>query len=174
MIVSFARYFSVLPEVCLLFEKVEEDVLKGGQLVDFLYECSLTGDGFVKEFYSECLEKCYGIMYNQVMLWVLHGRLFDLFDEFFIYRFQQLDKLEQGPEKTTGDESPWEEWDGVFSLRLSMLPRHVVTPKTAEKILFIGKCVRVLLRFEEYREGLFGPEILQVIRDAARYDFLKF
>ena len=38
-----------------------------------------------------------------------------------------------------------EDWDGIFSMRYSMLPKHLITEKTAEKILFIGKAVRVLL-----------------------------
>lgn len=36
--------------------------------------------------YSRLLSKCYSVLYNQTMLWILHGKLFDKFDEYFIYK----------------------------------------------------------------------------------------
>jgi hypothetical protein len=43
------------------------------------------------------------------------------------------------------DESSREdEWNAVYTLRISMLPSAYFPPSLAEKILFIGKAVRVL------------------------------
>ena len=60
-----------------------------------------------------------------------------------------------------------ENWDGVFGMRVSMLPKHLVTAKTAEKILFVGKCIRVFLTFEDLRTDIFDEKTLGVIKSAA-------
>jgi hypothetical protein len=52
-------------------------------------------------------------------------------------------------------------------MRVSMLPKHLVTAKTAEKILFVGKCIRVFLTFEDLRTDIFDDKTLGVIKSAA-------
>jgi hypothetical protein len=42
------------------------------------------------------------------------------------------------------DDSKDDEWNSVYTLRISMLPSSYFPPSLAEKILFIGKAVRVL------------------------------
>lgn len=42
------------------------------------------------------------------------------------------------------DESKDDEWNAVYTLRISMLPLSYFPPSLAEQILFIGKAVRVL------------------------------
>jgi len=42
------------------------------------------------------------------------------------------------------DSSRDDEWNSVYTLRISMLPAAYFPPSLAEKILFIGKAVRVL------------------------------
>ena len=42
------------------------------------------------------------------------------------------------------DETKDDEWNSVYTLRISMLPCSYFPPSLAEKILFIGKAVRVL------------------------------
>jgi hypothetical protein len=42
------------------------------------------------------------------------------------------------------DGSKDDEWNAVYTLRISMLPISYFPPSLAEKILFIGKAIRVL------------------------------
>jgi hypothetical protein len=42
------------------------------------------------------------------------------------------------------DDAKDDEWNAVYTLRISMLPCSYFPPSLAEKILFIGKAVRVL------------------------------
>ena len=42
------------------------------------------------------------------------------------------------------DDTKDDEWNSVYTLRISMLPCSYFPPSLAEKILFIGKAVRVL------------------------------
>ena len=44
----------------------------------------------------------------------------------------------------TDDDTKDDEWNTVYTLRISMLPCSYFPPSLAEKILFIGKAVRVL------------------------------
>lgn len=78
-----------------MFEKVDEESLKGGMLINFLYQCSLNGNVHIKGMYSMLLSKCYSVLYNQTMLWILHGKLFDKFEEYFIYRLAQATEEEK-------------------------------------------------------------------------------
>jgi Gamma tubulin complex component N-terminal len=82
--VKLSKFYSIFPEACLMFERMDEESIKGGQLIDFLYQCSLNGNVNIKSMYSMLLNKCYSVLYNQTMLWILHGKLFDKFDEYFI------------------------------------------------------------------------------------------
>lgn len=41
------------------------------------------------------LSKCYNVLYNQTMLWILHGKLFDKFNEYFIYQLVNSPSEEQ-------------------------------------------------------------------------------
>ena len=115
------------------------------------------------------------------MLWILHGKLFDKFDEYFIYKLvNSVENGGNGSNKLKSDtyaEFEQEEWDGIFSMRYSMLPKLLITEKSAEKILFIGKSVRVLLAANEISKGekdeIFSEEIIEVIKEAQKFDFLN-
>lgn len=175
--VKFSKFYSVFPECLLMFERVEEDSLKGGPLIDYLYQCSLNGNSHIKEHYSRLLENCYGMMYNQTMLWILHGKLFDKFDEFFIYRLsrtEEFEKNETGILDRSKQEEKSEDWDGIYSMRYSLLPKYLISQKTAEKILFIGKSVRVLNSAENGNSKIFSKEIIDVIKNAGEFNFLNF
>lgn len=110
------------------------------------------------------------------MVWVMHGKIFDKFDEFFIYKLiKKKDKGQDGEIRRIYDEGDQlKDWDSFFSMRYSMLPKKLINPKTAEKLLFIGKSVRVLLIKDKERGYIFDEEILGVIKEAAEFDFLNF
>ena len=200
MAVKFSEYYSLFSEAVLIFERIEDDCLRGGQLLDFLYQNSLNGNSDIKKMYSRLLENCFAVLYNQTMLWILHGKLFDKFDEFFIYRLARKKKegaegggkqgavgaLNKGRKTRFGggggrraddreeDDTLIGDWDGVFSMRYSLLPKFVIPQKTAEKILFIGKSVRVLLATESFNSNIFSIQIIEVVKEAAKFDFLNF
>ena len=41
------------------------------------------------------------------------------------------------------------DWDNDFIVQLSLVPKNIITIKTAQKILFIGKATRILLKEQE-------------------------
>lgn len=52
--------------------------------------------------------------------------------------------LTMDPESFGADDSKDDEWNSVYTLRISMLPTNYFPPTLADKILFIGKALRVL------------------------------
>lgn len=105
---------------------VDSEQLRGTQLLNLI----------VKEQYSPALEPYFGelarhlklVLVQQLMAWVLHGQLMDSYKEFFV----------------CVSESAVEDWTAKYTLNLDMLPDSLISPKLAEKILFIGMIIQVI------------------------------
>lgn len=41
------------------------------------------------------------------------------------------------------------DWDNDFIIQLSLLPQNLITLKNAQKILFIGKAMRILIKEDQ-------------------------
>ncbi len=53
--------------------------------------------------------------------------------------------LTMDPDKLgTDDDGKDDEWNTAYTIRVTMLPTNFISPSIAEKILFIGKAIRVL------------------------------
>lgn len=59
-----------------------------------------------------------------------------------------------------------QEWNSIFTLRLSMLPINYIPAALAEKILFIGKAVRVLQSRNARKEDRIPLEELEAYSTA--------
>lgn len=162
--VRFSKYYSLFPEVIILFERVEKELLRGGKLVDMIYRCSINGNEIIRQFHNGLLEKMYGVLYNQIVIWIVHGRLHDSFNEFFIHRLT--------PES---ESQVQEDWNNTFGIRLSMLPSTLVSQVTAEKILFIGKYVRVVNRTKDDASNrVYSRAAIDTIKGLSTFDFVNF
>lgn len=88
----------------------------------------------------------------------MHGKLFDYFEEFFVYKVKHnnsnsedsnhnknmMDIENKQSTLVQKNKAKYKEsWDSLYSIRYSMLPKNLITVKTSEKILFMGKAVRV-------------------------------
>lgn len=165
--VTFANYYAVFPEIIVLFERIEKEGLRGGKLVDMVYRSSINGNEVIRSFHTRLLEKLYGVLYNQIVIWIVHGKIHDSFDEFFIHRLN--------PDKEDVEDTFQEEWNNTFEIRLSMLPVCLISHITAEKILFIGKFVRVINQSKEDGKGrIYSKETFQLITGLSKFDFVSF
>lgn len=164
--VRFAKFYAIFPEAIVLFERIEKEGLRGGKLIDTAYRCSVNGDEEIRRFHCDLLQRLYQVLYHQVVVWIIHGRLHDTFGEFFIHR------LKPEPED---EESTVEDWNNTFGVRLSMLPSCIVSQITADKILFIGKYVRVANRTkDDTLKRVYSPEAVQTIKSLAKFDYVNF
>ncbi|GJJ77702.1 gamma-tubulin complex component 4 [Entomortierella parvispora] len=85
----FAPYQLIFPILAALIREIQDASLTenpyiGGRLLDLLQDRAASGVPIQKEWMSELLRGCYGIMMRQVVSWIIYGQIQDPFEEFFI------------------------------------------------------------------------------------------
>lgn len=149
----------VLHMLHLVAERVKVGGLSGGPLLDLLWEIAAghMGSGSLHTCLWSVVSGAGQVLANQLVAWAVYGRLVDPDGEFFIGRvwdqqppWHPGSALYGGPvddfAREIGAEAAQREWHGLFFLRPEAVPHAVVSLQTAEKALFVGKAVRVLLR----------------------------
>ena len=105
---------------------VADSKLVGGQLLDRLFTGSLSGSPTIRSTFERLLARCHQVFYNQLISWVVYGRLPVGAPEFFV-------AAEASPAPP-----------GAVALNVAMLPSKYIPLRVAESILFIGKSVQLL------------------------------
>jgi gamma-tubulin complex component 4 len=135
-----------------------QDDIKGGMLVDLLYTKLNSCNVWVRAAYTILFQECYKVLYNQLAGWILYGKLLDSYNEFFIHKIESM-----------GCKDIEKDWDSMFTLELSMLPSSIISKQTAEKVLFIGKSIRIL-RYINKEQSLLPPEALVIaVKDLEQF-----
>jgi gamma-tubulin complex component 4 len=172
----------VLPAVHALVAEAEQRDLRGGALVDDLHRRSLTGVPCVETKMLSLLDATHGLLLHQMTAWMVHGVLDDFNHHEFFVRDAQRERgggtLAPDAGAATEAETsaaPIHEWHSRFGLRVAMLP-ECIPAAVAEKVLFIGKAMRVLTSsaLETGHESLisleeqerFSAELSRLLRDA--------
>lgn len=131
--VQLSKYFYILPELATFLEHIEEDGLKGGQLLDYIHQCTINGNNEIRQIYETLQKECYNVLYTQLTLWIMHGKLFDYFEEFFIYKMKDkhstlgnknMMSQENNPIVIKQSQKFEESWDNMYQIRYSMLPKN--------------------------------------------------
>eukprot|EP00904_Undaria_pinnatifida_P009331 jgi/Undpi1/5528/HiC_scaffold_2.g00805.m2 len=166
------EYTSVLPAVAEACVAVTGDQgrgrLKGPQLLEILHERSHFGAPDVRQRLRRLVWYCSQVLMNQCVSWLLHGLVVDPCNEFFVQKNAQpnggsvrpalsagFDGLgnerhaafEEGDEAASRRVDDWggeEEWNSTYTVRLALVPTTFVPHRLAQKMLFVGKVVRVL------------------------------
>jgi len=133
--------------------------LRGGPLLDLLWSTAAShmGIGSVHKCLWSAVEGAGQVLVNQLVAWLVYGRLTDPDGEFFITRAQdqqqawsQGSAVSGGPiddlSSDIGAAAAQREWQTLFSLKSDAVPRNIFSQELARKVLFVGKSVRVLLR----------------------------
>jgi gamma-tubulin complex component 4 len=102
-------------------------------LLELIYTKLNSCNVWVRAAYTTLFRECYKVLYNQLAGWILYGKLLDSYNEFFIHKIESM-----------GCKDIEKDWDSMFTLELSMLPSSIINKQTAEKVLFIGKSIRIL------------------------------
>ena len=95
--------------------------------------------------------------------WILYGKLLDSHNEFFIHKIESM-----------GSKDLEKDWDSMFTLELSMLPTSLVSKSTAEKILFIGKSIRILRVIKKEQSLLPPEELVASVKELEQFDRFRF
>lgn len=131
-----------LPAAHALVREAEQRSLRGGQLVDELQRRSLNGVPCIEATMRSLLDATHRMLLHQMTAWMVHGLLDDRTHHEFFVQDAHLSRR-SGAEDSGGSGAPIHEWHSRFSLRVAMLP-GCIPPAVAEKVLFIGKAMRVL------------------------------
>ncbi|CAK67300.1 unnamed protein product (macronuclear) [Paramecium tetraurelia] len=158
--VRLQAYYQILLNLHTSINIIQQHNMRGGQILDYLYERTLTGNDKLQLIYQNILSACYEVLFQQLSSWLQYGQILDTSDEFFIQRIDEKKKTDQHEYN----------WDTSFTLNIQMLPLHFITLQMADKILFIGKAVKVLKGQQE----LFINEHQQLIREIEVYDSFTF
>ena len=109
-----------------LVRTIDSEQLRGTQLLNLVLREQYSPA--LEAYFSELSQHLKHVLLQQLMAWLLHGHLLDSYREFFI----------------CVSESQAEDWTAKYTLNLDMLPDSVISPKLAEKILFIGMVIQVI------------------------------
>ncbi|CAM9312401.1 unnamed protein product, partial [Hapterophycus canaliculatus] len=150
------------------------EALKGPQLLEAIHEMSHFGPPDVRRRLCRLVWHCSQVLINQCASWLLHGLLVDPSREFFVQksidpispatgavarsnvgtvlegpgsdndRWTALDESVEGAWEAAVDRSAEEEWNSAYTLRLPLVPVAFIPHRLAQKMLFVGKVVRVL------------------------------
>ncbi|EGR32048.1 hypothetical protein IMG5_097950 [Ichthyophthirius multifiliis] len=172
--IHLTSYFDILPSLHNTIIEILEGNLKGGQLLEFIYNKGQSGNTYLRDVYQILMNQCYQVLFQQLSSWLLYGNLQDFYNEFFIYRIEEVQK--QIKYQTFQNEVLENDWDNVFSLRYPMLPQILISHKQAEKILFIGKGIRILRNTQVQYQQSFLPlnNMLQLVQELSKFDSFKF
>ena len=81
---KLSLFFQLLPALDSVIQEIEEQDLKGGQLLDCLYQHTNVGNPLIKSMFSKILFYCHKVLFHQINAWIVHGQLIDICEEFFI------------------------------------------------------------------------------------------
>lgn len=159
----------VLRSLHSLVDNAKAKHLAGGPLLDFLWVSAANhaGTGSIYESLWSAVSGAGQVLTNQLIGWMVYGRLVDPHGDFFIGRaWDHQPRWESGCAIYGGPVDNFakqldaavaqREWSSVFFLKAEDVPQAVLSLETAKKILFVGKAVRVLLRSNKWLPQILG------------------
>ena len=81
-------YSQSFPALTQLMSDIQDQGLRGGQLLDALHQRCTSGNPVIKNMFSRILFNCHKVFFHQINAWVVHGSLVDICEEFFIHKFE--------------------------------------------------------------------------------------
>ncbi len=156
------KYLLILPILSAVCQEISTKGLKGCQIVDYITSYK-HGSPIVMEVIQRILLKVRSVFLKQCFTWMIYGDLEDPGNEFFIFKrlttehgtderdssiySEVLHKLANNnvfDEASNNNNKELFDWNSSYILRLEYLPESHVSPRTASKIMFAGKAVKLL------------------------------
>jgi gamma-tubulin complex component 4 len=146
-------YEILFPILQKLVSQITNENLRGGYLLDFVHNKTFNGVPVIRNAMTRLIFHCNVAMLRHLSTWIVYGVLPDSkFSEFFIV--EEKDANEKQSLSTADEKKRYlSTWNQHYKIQNEMLPPYM-SMLLAEKILFIGKSIKVLQQSSRYdRKG---------------------
>ncbi|KAJ3124037.1 hypothetical protein HK098_001413 [Nowakowskiella sp. JEL0407] len=139
LLIKFGMYTQIFTSLINLFEIIHSEKFHGTQILSVLYPQKTVGITRIATIMERLFNSCMVIFYKQLVGWLVFGRLYDPYSEFFVKVNNENISL------TTS------KWTNTYTLIPSQKP--VFLSQTAcENILFIGKSTQTIQSQQKERK----------------------
>lgn len=142
---TLQQYELQFPALSSFLQQIETHKAHGCYILEIIHSKSISGLPIVKRTFDKLLSVCRGPFFKQLCTWMLHGRLMDPYQEFFIHEtsVKETENVEND-ESLQYDKSFCSDAHSkkVFSIQADLLPSYIGYP-LAKKILFIGESIQM-------------------------------
>ncbi|MCQ2819591.1 MAG: hypothetical protein MJ252_20195 [archaeon] len=141
-----------------LIQNIYEKNLRGGEFLNFIYQCGITGDPVAKDLFKDIFINCNIILNNMISMWIINSTITS--NEFFIasannfiIKEKFLDNADNEPGNNPSksidstkyffNNQDLESWSSNYYIEKSNVPFYLPN-NLVEDILFVGKAIKIL------------------------------
>jgi hypothetical protein len=145
IISNVEKYSNIFDKIYEFLQQVTSPgkSLKGAEFLNYLYECTISGDPEVKNVFRSFFINSNKMILNFITFWIINGNITS--SEFFITSANNFtntgDKSEQLNSYSIHLEL--ESWSANFYIEYSNIPSYI-PHSLVEDILFVGKAMKIL------------------------------
>lgn len=153
------KHAVILPHLVRITDIIVYKNLKGGQILNLLAsKIASHGIVIVQEAVMQLQRRVNEVLFNELSSFIVYGIISDPYGEFFIA--ERGLTTDEGADVHGGDiDASLVHWLDKFELREEMVPRDMIGTEVANKILFVGQAVRILLHSSKSKKlDLLQPE----------------
>jgi len=169
-----ADFELLLPALLRLANEVEENKVHGCKLLDLVSQHACSGVPIVRSCTQRILARCFMVLYAQVSAWSIYGMLSDPHDEFCVRPApskQTSDRKGAASEASNASKGGADTLhaagyadDQNYILNPDMKP-SVVSATVAEKVLFCGVAMRVVMHPKAHADDRPEPHAMAIFND---------
>eukprot|EP00397_Hematodinium_sp_SG-2012_P020202 GEMP01020800.1.p1 GENE.GEMP01020800.1~~GEMP01020800.1.p1 ORF type:complete len:852 (+),score=186.94 GEMP01020800.1:40-2595(+) len=143
---SVRRWCRILEVLSRLTDRITQLNLRGGPLLDLLYDASMRSDE-AKDALDNTVARVSDVFLKQLVNWIVYNTTEDPYDDFFVRRWRaemegkRIEALEVVAETPQAYRF---QWNSLYSMRQELVPLRLMTFNCAQKVLFIGRAMREL------------------------------
>lgn len=136
--IDFGEFFYLFQQMIDLISQLIDDDESFSNFIDNVFEWKLNGNDKIRDFYTDLFESLYDIFFEFLSQWINFGKVDDFEkNNFFIKKMTNKN-----------NKNKIIDWDSDFIIQYAKIPKNLINSKTAKKILFIGKAIKILIKEE--------------------------
>jgi hypothetical protein len=144
IIAKLDHYITKFDKIYLFLQFICQNNLKGGEILNFLYESTINGDPQIKKIFKQIFINTNKMLINYITNWIINGVLSS--DEFFILSANNYLKENNHINNlylTLNNIFELKTWNTNFYIEYINIPIYL-PHNLAEDILFVGKAMKIL------------------------------